>query len=122
MKSDQINNHYRNLREWLFRSALPLWADIGIDRQNGGFHERLTSEGAIIHDARRARLVARQIYVYSTAAKLGWTGDSDAIVRHGLDWLLGKMVEDGTVTPVVDGSGAPISNQFDLYDHAFVLF
>ncbi|AWN40509.1 hypothetical protein [Methylobacterium durans] len=36
---------FEQLRDWLFRDALPLWSAIGTDRVNGGFHERLTPAG-----------------------------------------------------------------------------
>jgi mannose/cellobiose epimerase-like protein (N-acyl-D-glucosamine 2-epimerase family) len=32
------------LRRWLFEETLPFWAQRGVDRDCGGFHERLDAE------------------------------------------------------------------------------
>lgn len=110
------------LRAWMFDVALPFWARVGVDPA-GGFFERLTPEGDLIEDSRRARLVARQVYVFATADRLGWTGPAREIVRHGLDTLARHhLPEAGLVVPAVDGKGQVVRRDFDLYDHAFVLF
>lgn len=112
------------LLNWLFDTALPLWSDIGVDRQAGGFIEKLTPAGTPTEDPRRARVVGRQIFSFATAEKLGWQGDASTIVRHGLDALEGQHLagEDGIVVPLVAAGGQVLGTDFDLYDHAFVLF
>ncbi|MGO8610084.1 AGE family epimerase/isomerase, partial [Rhizobium johnstonii] len=50
----------------------------------GGFIERVEPDGTLVADVRRARLVARQIYVFRMAAELGWKGNARALVDHGL--------------------------------------
>lgn len=111
------------LQRWLFDTALPLWSTIGVDHEAGGFFERLTPDGVAIDDPRRARLVARQIYVFATAERLGWTGAARALVRHGLDALFTHHLgPSGLVVPAVDRAGRVMRAEFDLYDHAFVLF
>ena len=61
------------LKSWVVEDALPLWGETGFDAARGSFIERLTFEGAPMHAApRRAMVQARQIYVFSHAALLGW--------------------------------------------------
>ncbi|WP_127089764.1 AGE family epimerase/isomerase [Aquabacter cavernae] len=111
------------LKDWMFGTALPFWADIGVDRAAGGFFERLSPDGVVMDDPRRARLVSRQIYVFATAARLGWDGPARELVRHGLAALeRDHLKAEGLVIPSVAPGGAPVRRDFDLYDHAFVLF
>lgn len=111
------------LRGWMFERALPFWALIGVDREAGGFFERLSPDGTVIDDPRRARLVSRQIYVFATAARLGWDGPARDLVRHGLAALeRDHLKAEGLVVPSVARGGAVVRTDFDLYDHAFVLF
>lgn len=110
-------------RDWLFDAALPLWADRGVDRRDGGFFERLTPQGEVIDDPRRTRLVARQIYAFATSATLGWNGPAAALVNHGLEFFTKKSLRpDGGVYSSVRSDGLVASADFDLYDHAFALF
>lgn len=110
-------------RAWLFDAALPMWAEFGVDRQNGGFLERMSPDGEMIDDPRRTRLVARQIYAFATAETLGWNGPSDELVRHGLDFFTRRCLRtDGGVYSSVTADGVVFSGDFDLYDHAFALF
>src|ERR1700733_6763929 len=61
------------LKRWVVDQALPLWGETGFDSARGSFVERLTFEGEPVHSApRRAMVQARQIYVFSHAALLGW--------------------------------------------------
>ena len=61
------------LRRWVVGQALPLWGEAGFDSTRGSFIERLTFGGAPLPSApRRAMVQARQIYVFSHAALLGW--------------------------------------------------
>ncbi|TCT02416.1 AGE family epimerase/isomerase [Aquabacter spiritensis] len=110
------------LLAWLRDTALPLWADRGIDRAAGGFYEGLTPDGRPTDDPRRARVVARQIYVFSVARHLGWDGPADDIVRHGLAALARHLTPDGRLIPTLGTKGETVRDVFDLYDHAFVLF
>lgn len=111
-----------DLIDWLRTTAFPFWAGIGVDRVTGGFVERLTPEGAVIDDPRRARLVSRQIYAFAAAERLGWDGPAREIVRHGLDFLLTRMMDGPAVAPMWRPGDAAPQIGFDLYDQAFVLF
>ena len=110
------------LRQWLTTAAFPLWSTLGCDTVNGGFFERLTPSGDILHDPRRARLVGRQIFAFAVAERLGWNGPAREMLRHGLDFLLKHIVQGDVVRTVVTPAGEPAGSDFDLYDQAFVLF
>lgn len=119
----EVQREAAALRHWMFQVALPFWAQTGVDRAGFGFFERLTPDGTLIDDPRRARLVARQIHVFATAGQMGWPGPAREIVRHGLAALHSHHLSDaGLVIPAVDGGGTVVRTDFDLYDHAFVLF
>lgn len=119
----QMSLPFAEVRRWLFEEALPLWADAGLDRVNGGFHETLDFAGAPGGGAvKRVRVIARQIYVYSHAGVLGYDKGA-AIADHGMRFLrekawLGDAGWARTLTP----EGAVRDATPDLYDQAFVLF
>ena len=111
------------LRDWLVGQALPMWTRIGIDRSGGGYHEQIDLHGRAVEAPRRTRVVARQIYVFATAARRGWAADADESVEHGLHFLLHKSQKsDGTFASAVDTSGNVLDARFDLYEQAFALF
>ncbi len=111
-------------REWVFQHALPFWAEVGVDRDRGGFHEALDLDGRPERGGfRRLRVACRQIYVFSHAALLGWAPGLP-IARDGFAWL----VEKGWMGPNrgwarrLTPAGKVLDPTPDLYDHAFVLF
>jgi mannose-6-phosphate isomerase len=114
------------LKSWVVGEALPLWAEAGFDPAHGSFVERLTFEGKpLLKAPRRAMVQARQIYVFSHAALIGWRpqGESQALEAahrlidryHGVDgghgWVF-SVHPDGAVSDV----------RRDFYAHAFALF
>ena len=108
--------------DWMRDQALPLWAAQGVDRTHGGFFEKLNSDGSPAELPRRARVLGRQIYVFSRAPALGWTGPAADIVNHGLSTLPAFLRPDGLAQYRLDASGQPLDDRPDLYDQAFVLF
>ena len=111
------------LDTWLRSAALPLWWRVGADLLNGGFHEGLGLDGLPVDVDRRARVQARQVYVYAAAGKLGWDGPWREAVDHGLDFLLRRYVRpDGLIRTLVDARGAPADETVMVYDQAFALF
>jgi mannose/cellobiose epimerase-like protein (N-acyl-D-glucosamine 2-epimerase family) len=113
---------HAQLGRWLLESAYPIWSTQGIDGQLGGFQERLTLAGEPTNDARRARVQPRQIYAFSRAPALGWTGDARGAVAQGLSYFLTRFRRpDGLFRTLVAFDGAPVDDRALLYDQAFAL-
>lgn len=111
------------LLDWLERSALPWWAQHGVDWAQGGFIERFTAAGTPLDEPRRTRVVARQIHVFATAAQRGLLPGAERIVDHGLDFLLHRLRKaDGSFAASVSAGSDVEQSPFQLYEHAFVLF
>jgi len=111
------------LRLWLCDHAAPLWAVHGVDRVRGGFFEKLTHDLTPTDEPRRARLVARQIYLFAAAARLGWNGPAPDLVRHGLRFLKDHLITlEGRVCASCMPGGTVVDTRQHLYDVAFVLF
>lgn len=111
------------LRQWFLNDALITWREHGVDWSGGGFFERLTAQAQACEEPRRTRVVARQIYVFCIAQRLGWQGDAQALIKHGLYFLLNKLLQsDGLFASSVTTAGQVIDTRFDLYEQAFALF
>jgi mannose-6-phosphate isomerase len=118
----QLNNECQRLLVWLFEAALPLWWENGADHSEGGFHELLDQNGKPPPSFRRARVQARQSYVYSTAGLLGWTGPFEKAAHHGLEYLRRRYLQpNGQFCTLVSSSGEIQDADCYLYDQAFVL-
>lgn len=110
------------LKLWLIDKAFPLWWERGADHLEGGFHEKLSQQGQAVQLAKRARVQPRQIYSFSRAGQLGWTGDWRAAVRHGIDFYLAFYLRpDGLVRTLVATDGRPLDETAAFYDQAFAL-
>jgi mannose/cellobiose epimerase-like protein (N-acyl-D-glucosamine 2-epimerase family) len=110
------------LRSWLLEAAYPIWSTRGIDSARGGFQERLTLTGEPTDDARRARVQPRQIFAFSRAPSLGWTGDANGAVAQGLSFFLTRYRRpDGLFRTLVASDGTPMDDRALLYDQAFAL-
>ena len=117
-KSDQAR-----VRAWTFADALPVWAEAGLDRAGGGFVEALTLDGAPLAAIdRRLRVQARQVYVYSHAAVLGWDGPALEAARGGFEYMTRHCWhrDSGWVFSVA-ADGAPRDNRRWAYEQAFAL-
>lgn len=110
---------------WVQGQALRLWANAGFDRTAGRFEERLTPDGSPMGDVPIRLLVqARQIYVYSLAARRRWHPEALALVERAF----GSMERDyynrdgrqGWVMSITR-AGVVADSTRDLYAHAFVL-
>ncbi|MFZ4071802.1 MAG: AGE family epimerase/isomerase, partial [Caulobacterales bacterium] len=115
----------QRIRRWMYDEALPFWADRGLDRMHGGAVETLTLDGATPSGTafKRARVACRQIYVYSHAELLGWSGAREAadhVYAHLLDrfWL----GEDAGWARRLTRESAVLDPTPDLYDYAFAMF
>ena len=106
---------------WLKLAALPLWATLGVDA-DGAFVEALDETGAPVGDFRRARVQARQAYVFSLAAAWGWGVGHAALVERGLArFAVTNRRDNGLYRTRVSGTGAVLDDTASLYDQAFVL-
>ena len=111
------------LSAWLYREAIPLWLEHGVDWNRGGFHESLNLRNLQCEvDFRRLYVAARQVYVFSTAVKAGVPRAAEA-VELGLGFLRNSALQsDGGYAWRFNLANEPTDLTRDLYDHAFVLF
>lgn len=110
------------LKRWLLEDAYTVWWEQGADRVHGGFHERLHLNGDATNEPRRARLHPRQMYAYSLADDLGWSGPSEEAVRQGLDFFQAHYRRpDHLFRTLVAVDGASLDDRAVLYDQAFAL-
>ncbi len=107
--------------DWLRLRALPTWACLGVSEQ-GAFSEGLTLDGRSWSASRRARVQARQIYVYAQAGRLGWDGPWARTATRGLEWLVSRFLRpDGLCRTLLSPEGEPQDEAAWIYDQAFVL-
>lgn len=117
-----MNREASALSSWLVQHAYPCWWSRGVDHVHGGFHESLRLDGEPSGETRRARLYPRQIFAFSVAAQLGWSGPAADAVRQGLAALLADYRRpDGLYRGLVAPNGAALVERAVLYDQAFVL-
>jgi mannose/cellobiose epimerase-like protein (N-acyl-D-glucosamine 2-epimerase family) len=122
----QAERSVARLKRWVVAEALPLWGQTGFDSARGSFIERLTFEGAPLHSApRRAMVQARQIYVFSHAALLGWRPEGKVTALEAAHRLIdryhGVDGDHGWVFSV-HPDGAVHDAKRDFYAHSFALF
>ncbi|MBW8812467.1 MAG: AGE family epimerase/isomerase [Caulobacterales bacterium] len=110
------------LDRWLRTAALPLWATVGVDPATGAFREALTWAGAPDDPRRRARVQARQAFVFADAAAEGIPGPWLAVARAGLEHFVHHARRpDGLFAATLDLAGGQADPEARLYEHAFVL-
>lgn len=121
-----MTNGPSRVRQWLVDAALPFWSITGVDREAGGFVERLTLDGVPdLAAPKRVRVQARQIYVFSHAKLLGLMPDGDRIAAQGVEFVMRNGFPDGIARGVVhafERDGTVCDARRDTYDHAFLLF
>lgn len=107
---------------WLRTEALPLWGAAGFDADNGGFREALTLQGEPHEPRRRTRSVARQVFVFATAAAEGFDGPCLALAVRGFDFLAARgRRPDGLFVSAFSPEGEVRDDTGHLYEHAFVM-
>ena len=110
-------------RSWLFDHALPTWSEKGVIAKSGGFEEAIGRDGHSIETPLRARVQAREVYVFTTAGALGWTGPWRRIVRNGLALISDAFRRpDDLYRATVSRDGMKLDDTARLYDQAFFLF
>jgi mannose-1-phosphate guanylyltransferase/mannose-6-phosphate isomerase len=118
----QVGAYVPRVRHWLVDEALPLWSTVAVDERHGGYHEALSMDAQPVAKPKRMRTMARQIFAFSVAKQHGWTGPSDRLIAHGVNFIAsrGRSANGGWVRVLnVDGSVAdPVE---DAYDQSCVL-
>lgn len=110
------------LKRWLFDHALPLWWEVGFDRERGGCFEKIGQDGKAVDAPRRARVAARQAWVYAEAGKLGWTGPWEQARDHALTALTTTFArDDGLFRILADADGKSLDESANPYEQAFAL-
>ena len=108
--------------DWMRLRALPIWSSLG-QATDGAFAEVLSLDGRSLSLPRRARVQARQIFVYAHAGINGWQGPWRCIVKRGLERLYADYLRpDGLCRTTLTSTGTPLDETAYLYDQAFVLF
>ena len=117
-----VRESLTHLKRWAAEDAYPIWWKQGADHEKGGFHEKLAQDGSPVMLPKRARVQPRQIYSFSKAKTLGWAGDMEGAVRHGLEFYLAKYRRpDGLFRTLVSPEGEPVDEATAFYDQAFAL-
>lgn len=108
--------------KWMDLAALPLWATLGV-APDGAFIEALDGDGRPVGAFRRARVQARQAYVYAAAGRAGWSGPWAGLTATALDrFEATNLRPDGLYRTQVDSDGRILDDTPWLYDQAFALF
>lgn len=119
---ESLGSGAARFRDWMRTRALPTWATLG-QTEDGAFVETLTLDGRSVPSSRRARVQARQIYVYAQAGKLGWQGPWRRAVATGLERLHADYLRpDGQCRTLLAADGTPLDETAMVYDQAFVMF
>jgi mannose-6-phosphate isomerase len=113
------------LLSWTTDTALPYWGTVGVDVERGGFQERLDLAGKPVLDVpKRLMVQGRQLYVYSSAALLGWYPEGRGLADRCVDYMLGKFYRpDGKPGWIysLEPDGRIGNPMRDGYAHAFAL-
>ena len=113
----------RDLHDWLYGRTLPIWQQFGVDREAGGFHEKLGADcRPIISDGKRLVVQARQIYVFSHAAICGHLDGALKDANHGFEFLIAHYQSETGWYHSVQRDGRLLDGRRDFYDQAFVIF
>lgn len=107
---------------WFRAAALPVWWTLGGDHHQGGFHELLGLDGRPSDAPKRARVQARQAFVFARAASMGLPGPWLVAAEHGWRFFEARYQRpDGLFRTLVSADGAALDETPYLYDQAFAL-
>ncbi len=113
-----------NLKNNLINIWVPNWYFSFIDKENGGFHERIDKNQKPINTGyKRLLSQCRQIYTYSHALKEGTDKKLIEHVNSGYEFLTSKYKgkEKGSWIFSTTEKGDAKDTYYDLYAHAFVI-
>lgn len=117
----RLSRHSERYDRWLRTAALPLWWSVGADG-DGGYHDLIDQDGRPLAATKRARVQARQSFVYAQALKMELPGVWRSAAEHGLAYMRSHFRRpDGLYRTSLDAAGAPLDEDAYLYDQAFFL-
>jgi len=120
--ASRLTDAARDYRGWLADAALPLWAGTGQDPATGAFAERIALDGAPVPAPRRARVQARQVFVYASAAHAGFGAGWLDAARGGYGFYRDRYRRpDGLFAILLDEAGRVLDDTPCLYEQAFSL-
>jgi mannose/cellobiose epimerase-like protein (N-acyl-D-glucosamine 2-epimerase family) len=120
--SDALAEWAVRFEHWHMTAALPLWWALGADHLHGGFHEMLDAGAGAVPSPRRARVQARQVFVYASAQAMGWRGPAREAALHGMRWFRAHYLRaDGLFRSEADADGRATAETPTLYDQSFAL-
>lgn len=109
---------------WMVDAMFPLWARQGV-APSGLFADRLTLDHTFMAtETTRARVQARQTYVFGAALAMGWSTErARELVSKGVDIITSAQCSRGVIGHLLSmGTGKLVRDGGDLYDTAFALF
>ncbi|MDB5495142.1 MAG: manC [Phenylobacterium sp.] len=107
---------------WLRDAALPLWSSAGVLSATGAFREALTLNGAPVESALRARVQARQVFVYASCASAGFGGGWGDVARRGFAFYRTHYQRaDRRFAILANEAGEILDETPCLYEQAFSL-
>ncbi len=120
---EDVRTAHAWFRDWMFGCALPFWAEAGHEGPGGGASEFLALDGSPGGAGfKRMRVQARQLYVFSQAALLGWS-EGARLARETYRFMLrGERPDGGWVRRLSPDGTRVLDPAVDLYDQAFALF
>jgi N-acylglucosamine 2-epimerase/mannose-6-phosphate isomerase len=121
---NQPDIHLSRARTWLFETALPFWAERATDHRHGGTVEELALSGGPSDPGfKRVRVPARQVYVWSHAALMGWEPARELAEAHGEVFIrtCWQGLDRGWARRLRSDNRI-LDGRPDLYDTAFAVF
>jgi mannose-6-phosphate isomerase len=105
--------------------SLRVWAERGLDRERGGYWNRLTHALEPVREPHKRLLVhARLIYAFSEGVRQGAGDWARAAAEHGYAFLRERFRDRhrGGYFLTTTREGGPADTRKELYAHAFVVF
>ncbi|HEY2751417.1 ROK family protein, partial [Phenylobacterium sp.] len=110
-------------QSWMSDNALPLWSTVGVDPATDVFEEAIALTGPRLALPRRARVQARQVFVFATAARRQPTAERwrGTALRGFSAFIDRHRLADGTFANLVREDGCILDSTAPTYEQAFAL-
>ena len=121
---EKLREQAERLRDWMVNESFPLWAGSGIHSSNVCWEALDFAGQPVQNDTVRVRVLARQLFVFSLARRMGWEPERCAVLIRTLfdalhtrcrreDQVFGRLYNLKSQTMTDDS--------YALYDTAFAL-